>query len=589
MGGKKKTETNKSTEKVSKTPQPPSQKNLISGKDREKEKNYGESFQLWIPEPLENLEVQIHSRKRILEVLNEKTENIDGELKQSILVRDQQINTLNKTILGLKNELKSYEELAKSNDFSEKLGVMQKTMAEMAKEKELYEENIMRIKEEFEEAKANWDDEKDSFMLQQEAVVDEKQGLIGKIHAKDLEIKAVKDDILQMIKVGNEMTLINNDLLKKIQSLQENIEEYREKISEVQIKAELNEEIAVLYQKSLDEKKEIFQMFRASETKSEALKIIFDVEFKKDMNMLVNLLVAFQTDISKIEGMEDNMKYHQLIDQIEVVKSTIKNAAISADQKNLTDFSEFNLGSSTDIRLKELEIKEKHFQNDFNELKNNSEKFKKDSTSTLSNLTKLVDTLRSQNFSILEKNQNLQSESEKKDSDLHRYKSKLSHQQARLESALQKSKEILQKESEYKASLTNLQQKLNGMVEERKSSTNQLNIREKRIKSVLTQIQVLREEIFNKDSELLKKSRELIKLEHFLDSLKAQLQKVNTKNKLSDGEILAKVNTEIEAKDQQIAMLKEMLRASNQELKAKEGFISHYKRKSENINSSSIN
>ena len=594
MGAKKKQENPPPTtdkEKISKTPQPSSKNAVILKK--EKEIDHSESFKLWIPEPLESIEVQIHSKKRILEILQEKTDSIDGELKKSILVRDQQINSLNKVILGLKSEIKQKEDQIKLNDHSEMLSSLHRELAELRKGKDSYDESMQRMREEFESAQVNWYDEKDSFMLQQEAVVEEQQALVSKLNAKDNEIKAVQEDIIQIIKVGHDMNIINNNLQRNVEILNGEIEECRRKLYEAQARADIAEEIERKYVELVDDRNNMHRELQEVLDSRDVHKEIFDRNFKGEISRLVSILTEYQAIIAPKDHSNKGIdeKYNKLMDQIDLVKSIIRETNIEADKsidKVRGEFSRVTVAdANNEIKLQLLEAREKKFQVQLSENSSSIEKIKKDCGITIAHFSKLVENLRDQNKSLIEKNHALLGESSKKEAELQKYKAKFTHQSARIEGIVSKNKEIAQKESDYKSMINNLQMKISGIVEERKSTNNQLNIREKRIKAILTQIQVLREEIFNKDSELLKKLREILKLEGLLDDVKAQMQKINSKMKLTDAEVIKNINSEIEAKDKQIAMLKEMLRASNQELKAKENFISHYKRKSENLVNSS--
>jgi len=61
-----------------------------------------------------DLENEISSKKRILELLDPKINDIDADLRDQILVRDRQINEMNKTILALRASLKIIKESKKN-------------------------------------------------------------------------------------------------------------------------------------------------------------------------------------------------------------------------------------------------------------------------------------------------------------------------------------------------------------------------------------------------------------------------------------------------------------------------------------------
>ena len=282
MGAKKKSETPvPKSETTRKTPQPapkPAQKKV--------EKDPSESFLLWIQEPLESLEVQINSKKRLLETFDAKTEDFDNEVKQNLLIRDQQINSLNKTVLGLRTELRLKEDQIRQNDHSAKISTLQREINSLKTEKEAFEESMKRVREEFEAAQAYWDDEKDSLLLQQEAVVEEQQGLTARLNAKDSELRSVKEDIQQLARIVSEMNKINHDLHDKIQKMNENIEKMQRKYvkakAKVRVVKELEEKLVIEMEGKNEAYKKICFWSQFFEGK---LKSVFD-QLKENITLL---------------------------------------------------------------------------------------------------------------------------------------------------------------------------------------------------------------------------------------------------------------------------------------------------------------
>lgn len=575
MGAKKKSETPvPKTEKASKTPQPAPKPAI------KKDKDPSESFLLWMQEPLENLEVQINSKKRLLETLDTKTEDFDSEVKQNLLIRDQQINFLNKTILGLRTELKVKEDQIRHNDHSAKIAALKKELNALNAEKETFEENMKNLREEFEAAQANWDDEKDSMLLQQEAVVEEQQALTARLGAKESELKSVKEDIQQMGKIVAEMNKINHDLHEKIQKNNENVEKAMKKYMKAKARASIVKELEERLATEIEEKNEAFK-------KVSFWSQFFEVKLKsgfEELKAAIEWLIKANKS-SKTSSDTHELEILKVFDKTHEVLEILKTAYLCSNEQLSRQ------GSDTAVIL--LQVKQAQNQifdqilnKNCKNLNDSLAKLKKESFENIAGLTKIIDQQKDSYKILLEKNHSQLSDLEKKEAEVQKLKKKVQNQISRIEKSKEKQKEILNKESEYKNSIKSLQKKIEEMAEERKSTSNLLNVREKRIKGTLLQIQVLREEIFNKDSEVIKKGKDILRLEKFLEELKAQVQQVNSKMKLSDFESLKKVNQEIEDKDKQIAMLKEMLRASNAEIKAKESAISHMKRKSENLNRS---
>ncbi|OMJ66322.1 hypothetical protein SteCoe_36860 [Stentor coeruleus] len=561
MGAKKKDNllSKPDKEKISKTPQPIQEKSTTNTKT----KIESDSFHLWIPAPLENLEVLISSRKRVLETLDIKSENINTEIKQNLLIRDQQINALNKIILNLRNDLKSKEEHYKQSDYEGKIANLRKELTELRKDKEHFEEKIEALKQEYETAKANWEDERDSLMLQQESLVEDQQGMTSRLASKDREIKLMNDDIIQISKIVHEMTGINQELHKKIEYLNEVSDEFMKKFLAAQSKAEIADEIEGKYRELLERANR-----NANALENVEKKVYKDVE----------ILVGMMSELDEImminsEKSSGSQKYYKILDFIE-------------NMKNFPQKSSNSEPLFLSPQYENIENKEKVLQIKISDLTTSLEKHKKEASLTINSLKKMTDTFKNYNSELVEKNSGLLSEIEKKDMEQQKLNTKVQHLTAKINVLSKKNKEITVKEIDYKMQIKDMQIKIDEMGEEQKSESNNINIREKRIKSVLGQIQVLRDEIFNKDTEILIKAKEIIKLEGFLEELKGQIQKINSKIKQSDAEMLKGVSKEIEAKDKQIVMLKEMLRSTNMEIKAKDSIIGHYKRKHESLNMS---
>lgn len=568
MGAKKKENPppKPDKEKISKTPQPMPEKSTLNTKT----KNESDNFHLWIPAPLENLEVQISSRKRILETLDTKSENIDAEIKQNLLIRDQQINVLNKTILNLRNDLKSKEEHYKQSDYEGKIANLRKELTEIRKDKDNFEDNLGILKQEYETAQANWEDERDLLMLQQESLVEEQQGMTSRLVSKDQEIKSMKEDIVQMSKIVHEMTGINQELHSKIESLNEVSEELRKKYLFIQSKAEMMDEIEGKYQEMLERANK-----NANFLENAGQKV------NKDVEMLMKMMSEFEeTMMMNSEKSSASQKYYKILEFIENMKNLPQEMLILSQEFSKTKLLPLS------SQYENTEKKEKFLQIKISDLSTSLERHKNESSLTISSLKKMTDAFKNHNYELIEKNTELLSEIEKKDMEIYKLRAKVQHLTAKINALSKKNKEIITKEEDYKRQIKVFQNKITEIGEEQKSESNNINIREKRIRSVLGQIQVLREEIFNKDTEILKKAKEILKLEGFLEELKGQIQKMNSKIKESDAEMLKGVSKEIEAKDKHISMLKEMLRSTNMEMKAKDSIIGHYKRKHISLNMS---
>ena len=98
-----------------------------------------------------------------------------------------------------------------------------------------------------------------------------------------------------------------------------------------------------------------------------------------------------------------------------------------------------------------------------------------------------------------------------------------------------------------------------------------------KVKKALSQLQILRDEVFRKDTEIVKKSREIIKLEKEIESHKQSNKKLHSQMRTIESQVISKVSQDLEEKDRQIDILKEMLRCAHSDIKLKDSQISSLK------------
>jgi chromosome segregation ATPase len=149
-------------------------------------------------------------------------------------------------------------------------------------------------------------------------------------------------------------------------------------------------------------------------------------------------------------------------------------------------------------------------------------------------------------------------------------KSKLAHLAGKQEHFQKKRKEFQDIEEHLRAENLQLKQKFSHIDPARTALRKNTTAEEIRIKKAMSQLQILRDELFRKDTDLVKKAREMIKLEKEIESVKSVNQKMHGKMKAVEAEIIAKVSQDLEEKDRQIEILKEMLRCAHSDIKLKD-------------------
>jgi chromosome segregation ATPase len=211
------------------------------------------------------------------------------------------------------------------------------------------------------------------------------------------------------------------------------------------------------------------------------------------------------------------------------------------------------------------------------------EKHRLEYKNDINQANKTSDAYKDQIEKLNEKMKVLRKENEKLAVDLSNTKLKFNHANGKFEQISKRKKELQENEEEYKKNISELKEKLAGMIDLKKSSNRNSNTTEIKLKKVITQAQILRDEVFRKDSELVKAARERMKFEQEIDGLKGTHSKLNAKMKTIEAETIERISKELEEKERQIEILKEMLRAAHSEIKLKDSKITTLNRKTEEV------
>ena len=105
----------------------------------------------------------------------------------------------------------------------------------------------------------------------------------------------------------------------------------------------------------------------------------------------------------------------------------------------------------------------------------------------------------------------------------------------------------------------------------------------RKLKNLVTQVTVLHEELMKKDTQIIRRWRELRKSQKESKKIQKSIQSYELKIKQTNDEIYHKFNEQIDKKNKEIDMLKEILKGNANEIKAKEVILSGIKRQLEGV------
>ena len=548
-------------------------------------------FILWIPEPLDDLENIIQSKQRTLDLLNYKTETLDKEIQDQILARDRHISDLNRQILDLKTSSKSRDSARGEKNLEKELDDQEKMIADLKKENLELTQKLDKYEDKFVKKLKGWEEEKENLEILNNALEEESEGLKGSIEAKEIEIGDLITAVTTLQTAVEKFTRLNSELLGNVDKVNNDIKGLNTKLYEASLKAAKANELERTIQDYINQNYE-------KEVKNSKLMMYPDVlsRYLKVTEWVLQNLANVEDHaklreetLSKVT--EDNLQ-KELLDIKIFISDIITNiSTIRASLQNSTPSISPEDRTTEDILRQKLIDLDKEFQNlskEANEAKSNEqtyldtieslkltqERASLDYQNSLSKMKSQVQILKDSNEKNNARVEKLVTENERNLSEIYNLKSKIAHLNGKQEHFVKKRKEFQELEDELRNEI--LQLKTRTKVDPNRNALRKNTTAEEiRIKKAMSQLQILREELFKKDTDLVKKAREMISLEKLIEKEKCANQKMHGKMKTIEAEIIAKVSQDLEEKDRQIEILKEMLKCAHSDIKLKDSQLNN--------------
>ena len=565
-------------------------------KTRSKSKPHDREFMLWIPEPLENLENIIQSKQRTLDLLNYQTETLDKEVQDQLLARDRHISELNRKILDLRSSMKAKESNKNEKDLEKELEIQEKVQNQMKRENEDYKNKISDLERDFEGAIREWDEEKENLEIMNHALEDEEEGLKGSLEAKEIEIIELTQGMEILQSAVEKLTKLNSDLISNLDKSNAEIQILNTKFYDANIKAsraaelqsaleeymELNRQLEIKNSKLMNYVDALAKFIKVSEWVGDNITKV-EEEIKGQQEVLNN---ANETNIGK-EILNLKFFLEDTWKNLSTIKSSMVKGTPKINQDDASSTEELLRKRNTELeielkqaisQLNDAKSSENVYLNQIDSLKSQIELSSLEYKNLIMKMKNQMDSIKDVTEKFNERIQNFKGENEKNLVELYSVKSKLSHLTANQDKYNEKRKEFKVLEEKLRSENTEMKNKIAAFTNERRQGNGKGSLSEElRIKKAMSQLQILRDELFRKDTDLVKKAREAIKLENEIESQKTNVQKLHSKMKSIEADIISKVSQDLEEKDRQIEILKEMLRCAHSDIKFKDSQINSLK------------
>jgi chromosome segregation ATPase len=414
------------------------------------------------------------------------------------------------------------------------------------------------------------------------------------LEAKEREILEMSEFIKVFQSAVQKLTNLNTDLLGNIEKLNTDAQLMNAKLHEANIKAARTSEL----QNALDEYMNLNYDLGVKNAKlmtySDSLTRFIKVSDWVVENLLTvenhskareeSLNKAQDSDIPK-EMLETKLYISEIISSLFTIRTSLLNSVPKVSEEDKTTegiLRHRNIELEEELKkilkeTNEVKSKEDSYIRTIESLKQNIELSSIEHSSTIRKMKSELDEIKSVMGAFNARMEDIKKQQESDLKELHTSRSKIVHLNSKQDHFMKKIKELKDNEASLKSENSELKNKIMNYAAGPRNGSQKSVAEDLKVKKAMSQLQILREELFRKDTDLVKKARESIKLEKDIEAQKSNVQRLHSKMKTIESEIISKVSMDLEEKDRQIEILKEMLRCAHSDIKFKDSQINSLK------------
>ncbi|CAG9310428.1 unnamed protein product [Blepharisma stoltei] len=582
----------------------------IQVQDRQRDYNSRLEFEIKEKESaLAGLKAEIRSRQRLISQLSDKPGETEIQeklkrLEDEIYVRDRQIEVLNDRVIVLDAKVKEFGSQTSSSQKDQLIEKLQDERKKLQIEIENAEEKIRIGENVLKDEQNKWYKEKEQLLLNNETLSESIEAGKTEILQKDSQLNDLKVDAKRLASIISEMSKLNTDLNEKLDILHTQLDASSKESFQARLKIQQMDELQGNLEELTAENSELknrlkivtkeLEITQASKDKLEMLISdqgikIEDIEerLRREIEKCLQLEHKLHTTEFSYQGELQSIQkaLEMTLAELERVKKQLQAREIQEEQEKADRLRE----AQTSIRNLEEKLRDAEREHKFmkaqegtlksriENLENDLESKKKSSALNENQLNSKIKELEDE----LKNSKQKQSELKKSLQSLELELSKSQAQSVSLSHRIDELKSMqevyIQRNGQLEASAKAAKQKLASLEKEKSDWETSMLQKDEKLKEILFKMKAQEADIWNRDTELLRKEGEKMKMSQEIEELKKKLQELHAKIRSIVADELKAVNAQLEMKDNEIAILKDMVRSQQTQLKQKEGEVSRYR------------
>lgn len=433
------------------------------------------------------------SRSRVQELANghiPETEALSA-LQSQLLARDQYIETLKERLIETRTEAKAGE--------GEAVRTRERLIQQLCKEKLDLENTVQTLRDELmrrDKDASLRDEEKTSLQAQIDEINTQNAALKGQIQTKESLLESMKADLAQLAEIIQGMTGLNTDLNEKVMKQTEEAEARNRECYEAAARSAHMQEMEQLLQEVMAEKGKLESSLALVE-RIKAEFGVFQAELPGEwqlkatpiltlLSQLVPTAASKQDDFQSLQGKISVLQTELLTKRQQILTLQTSETALSTRLSHLEADHQLQLQASATV-VKQL-------------------------NETIATLLKGVN-------GLVDRYEDLRREYEKEAGERGKYEVKLGLLQGKLDKAIH----ALTQANRTAGQAKDFQAQFSQLKGVKNSLETAILLRDQKAKTDAARLKVLSEELWKRDTQILKQGKEAIKLEEQLSRLKLLL------------------------------------------------------------------
>lgn len=523
--------------------------------------------------PSEALDAEIRSKQRILALLDRRLDG-DAALTEQILIRDQRIDELNSRLVISEAKLKVKKELGAAK-LKETIAKLTQELQSIQAARGKDEEAIAQLRSELNEWKAKAEDEKEAGELLSEALTEETEAAKAELEQKKGQVSEVKKDIVQLSKIIQDMTKLNSELNAKIDTINKDTSrmstDYYAAVAKAEHTEQLEKDLAEYISSNQWHEK---QTNKLNETLAKSYNSKLAIESaSREVQATLQQLSGLVEDISSLTASNDprvSVLAAKVTEGFKAVRHRLKQVTPDEVAKPPQPLDENVLQAQ--LREARLQLKDKDRRQARNqvEIANLTRKLARieiqhgkelsESNEAGDRTQKRANILLEQVSGFSDRLDQLRNELGKKEADLQKAQTQVMHLQNRIEDMKRKVREHVDKSAALEKLMKDQRALIIKMQTGRFEEEKQIALKEMKALKSSSKSQALQEELYFKDTELIKKNKELHHLQQQLADFEAKYKAVQAKLKSASTEGAEEYVKLLDEKTREIDILKGMVR-----------------------------